>query len=144
MLCTKKDYYKQFTKCKENMKRDLEYRWLQPHFCETKDGVDLPPKETDLECSKCPEGTFRVKDRCKSCLGVGEYFDKEKKECKKCGEGSYSKLIKTYDFNEYENLPPNFQTKCLGICHEHKGFRLITDHETNNHYLDSGYIFNIN
>jgi hypothetical protein len=107
--CDDSDYYYYFSGCIDGYMKKI-YDWSSPLMCNNDQSI--LPGETDLVCTKCPEGEYYKASACERCPAGSYIVDSSYgKVCEECQAGYYAPRVQ--DYSTWTSIPATFQISCI-------------------------------
>ncbi|XP_078092112.1 endosome/lysosome-associated apoptosis and autophagy regulator family member 2 [Mustelus asterias] len=129
--CTERDYFQIHTRCDNERKTQIMYKWITPKLCkeDIKNAIKLPPSGEKKPCPPCNPGFYNNDtSNCAPCPS-GTYSD-GMSSCRQCPAGTEPML--GFEYKWWNTLPANMKTSCFNVgnskCDGMNGWEVAGDH----------------
>ncbi|GCC19983.1 hypothetical protein chiPu_0018657 [Chiloscyllium punctatum] len=129
--CTEKDYFQIHTRCDNERKTQIMYKWITPKLCreDMKNAVQLPPSGEKKPCPPCNPGFYNNETSVCAPCPTGTFSD-GMSPCKQCPAGTEPTL--GFEYKWWNTLPVNMKTSCFNVgnskCDRMNGWEVAGDH----------------
>ncbi|XP_043570141.1 UPF0577 protein KIAA1324-like homolog [Chiloscyllium plagiosum] len=129
--CTEKDYFQIHTRCDNERKTQIMYKWITPKLCreDMKNAVQLPPSGEKKPCPPCNPGFYNNETSVCAPCPTGTFSD-GMSPCKQCPAGTEPTL--GFEYKWWNTLPANMKTSCFNVgnsmCDGMNGWEVAGDH----------------